>query len=80
MSNHLKPLRTAASLPDDAMGGFVTVRTADLRALIADYDEVTDLTGPLTPEVLTRLSDVQGYVRTGYFDSLAAVLAKAGGK
>lgn len=50
----------------------VMVHPDDLRALLdahtaleAAHREVADLTGDLTPEALTRLSDVQGYVRCG---------------
>lgn len=44
------------------------VRTDDLRVVFdraALLDEAECLTGDLTPETLTRLSDVQGYVRCG---------------
>ena len=64
-------LRQALEFPRH--GGLGTdVRADDLRALLdahaaieAAHREVTDLTGDLTPESLTRLSDVRGYVRCG---------------
>lgn len=64
-------LRVAATLDEAVDFGGVRVRLADLRAMLdraaleAAHREVTDLTGDLTPEALTRLSDVQGYVRCG---------------
>jgi len=63
---------TATKLDAAGLTRIATVRADDLRALLdahaaleAAHREVTDLTGDLTPEVLTRLSDVQGYVRRG---------------
>ena len=78
MSDHLKRLRgrrEVASGDSDA----ITVFARDIRALIADYDEMR--------EALERIGDESNYGPDGgwdaksYPDEIArAVLAKAGGK
>lgn len=64
-------LRAEWGGPDRIVGEFATNREraekaeARVKELEVQLREVTDLTGTLSPEVMARLSEVQGFVRVG---------------